>query len=265
MKKLASELYDLLQIIAPSGKEERVIRYIKPKLEKCLDHVWIDHYGNLLGELQCGTGNGPTILLSAHMDSVDNVEPDREVLMEGDILYSSAGILGADDRAGMAIVMAVIRHVGATAFNGKLKVAFTREEEIGRRGSQELDTAWLHDVELAIVVDRRGNRDIVTSFADVQPFCHPSVGRFFEEAGRMCRMPDWKAVRGGISDACTFASYGINSVNLSAGYQNEHTPQEFVRITSCKETVQLILTALDMVGKRGMKLKNFCSLTGSVI
>lgn len=265
MKKLASELYDLLQIIAPSGKEERVVRYIKPKMEKWLDHVWTDHYGNLLGERQCGTGNGPTILLSAHMDSVDGVEPDREVLREGDMFYSSAGILGADDRAGMAIVMAVIRNVGATAFNGKLKVAFTREEEIGRRGSQAMDSAWLHDVELAIVVDRRGNRDIVTSFAEVQSFCHPSVGTFFEEVGRMCGMPDWKATRGGISDACTFASYGINSVNLSAGYQYEHTWDEFVSIPSCKETVLLIVSALDMVGKRGMQLQNFCSLTGSVI
>lgn len=85
--------------------------------------------------------------ISTHMDSVDGVEPDREVLREGDIFYSSVGILGADDRAGMAIVMAVICNLGATAFNGKPKVAFTREKEIGRRGSQALDTAWLQDVE----------------------------------------------------------------------------------------------------------------------
>jgi di/tripeptidase len=81
------------------------------------------------------------------------------------------------------------------------------------------------------------------------------VGQFFEEAGRLCGMPDWKAVSGGISDACTFASYGINSVNLSAGFQYEHTWDEFVSITSCKETVRLIATALDMAGKSGVRVR----------
>ncbi|MFM1655404.1 M20/M25/M40 family metallo-hydrolase [Brevibacillus sp. B_LB10_24] len=255
MNKLALELYDLLQIAAPSGKEERVVRYIKPRMEQILERVFLDRYGNLLGERTYKTGQGPTILLSAHMDSVAGIEPGRKVIRDQDIYYASKGILGADDRAGMAIVLAVIRNLARSSFNGKVKVAFTREEEIGRKGSQALDQAWLGDVELAIVVDRRGNRDIVTSYADVQPFCHPSVGQFFEEAGRLCGMPDWKAVRGGISDACTFASYGINSVNLSAGFQYEHTWDEFVSITSCKETVQLITTALDIAGKSGVRVQ----------
>ena len=264
MNKLASELYELLQIVAPSGQEERVVRYIKPKLERELDRLWLDDYGNLLGERRCGRGDGPVILLSAHMDSVDGLEPDREVLRSGDLFYASCGVLGADDRAGMAIVMAVIRNVGTTSFDGTLKVAFTREEEIGRRGSRALDPAWLDDVALAIVVDRRGNRDIVTSYADVQPFCHPAVGHFFEKVGRLCGMPDWKAVKGGISDACTFAAYGINSVNLSAGYRHEHTWDEVVSITSCQETAQLIVKALDIVGTESVDVQNLCSLTGAV-
>lgn len=253
MNKLESELYELLQFVAPSGREERVIRYIMPKMKQVMDRVFLDHYGNLLGEIHCGTGVGPTLLLCAHMDSVDSVAPEREVLRDGDILYSSAGILGADDRAGMAIVMAVIRNFGTTAFNGKLKVAFTREEEIGRKGSQAMDPAWLQDVALAIVVDRRGNRDIVTSFSNIQSFCHPAVGQFFEEAGRRSGMPDWKCVQGGISDSCTFASLGINSVNLSAGYDHEHSWDEYVCITASKETARLILAGLDRVGRRGIE------------
>ncbi|MGG0940175.1 M20/M25/M40 family metallo-hydrolase [Brevibacillus centrosporus] len=254
MKKIETELYELLQIIGPSGQEEEVIHYIRPRMEKVLEHVHLDDYGNLLGETICGSGAGPTILLCAHMDTVDWLAPEREVIREGDVLTSSAGILGADDRAGMAIVMAVVRNVRATDFSGRLKVAFTREEEVGRYGSKAMERDWLNDVDLAIVVDRRGNRDIVTSRGQIQPFCDPAVGSFFEQAGVAAGMPDWKAVQGGISDACTFASCGINSVNLSAGYLYEHTEKERVDLNWVKETTKLILIALDMLGNQEERL-----------
>ncbi|MED4909405.1 M20/M25/M40 family metallo-hydrolase [Brevibacillus centrosporus] len=247
MKKIETELYELLQIIGPSGQEEEVIRYIRPRMEKVLEHVHLDDYGNLLGESVCGSGAGPTVLLCAHMDTVDWIVPGREVKRDGDVLTSSEGVLGADDRAGMAIVMAAVRNVRATDFSGRLKIAFTREEEVGRCGSKAMDRDWLSDVDLAIVVDRRGNRDIVTSRGQVQPFCDPAVGVFFEQAGAAAGMPDWRAVQGGISDACTFACYGINSVNLSAGYLYEHTEQERVDLRWVKETTKLILTALDLM------------------
>ncbi|MED4785231.1 M20/M25/M40 family metallo-hydrolase [Brevibacillus choshinensis] len=254
MKKIEAELLELLQIVGPSGEEEEVVRYMKPRMEQVLERVYLDSYSNLLGELVCGSGAGPTILLCAHMDTVNWMVPGRQVLRDGDVFTSSAGILGADDRAGMAIVMAVVRNVGATNFHGRLKLAFTREEEIGRYGSKAMDRAWLNDVDLAVVVDRRGNRDIVTSRGNIQPFCDPSVGAFFEHAGTAAGMPDWRAVQGGISDACTFASYGINSVNLSAGYLYEHTEKERVDLNWVKETTKLILTALDMLGNQEERL-----------
>ncbi|WP_246011138.1 M20/M25/M40 family metallo-hydrolase [Brevibacillus nitrificans] len=254
MKKIESELCELLQIIGPSGEEEEVIRYIQPRMEKVLEHVHLDVYGNLLGETVCGSGAGPTVLLCAHMDTVDWIVPGREVIREGDVFTSSAGVLGADDRAGMAIVMAVVRNVRSTEFSGRLKVAFTREEEVGRYGSKAMDREWLNDVDLAIVVDRRGNRDIVTSRGQIQPFCDPAVGAFFEHAGAAAGMPDWRMVPGGISDACTFASYGINSVNLSAGYLDEHTEQEREDLRWVRETTNLILTALGMLEQQVERL-----------
>lgn len=184
-------MFELLQIVGPSGQETEVVRYIQPRMEKILDRVHSDSYGNVLGDLVCGTGEGPTILLCAHMDTVDWIKQGREVLRDGDVFYSSKGNLGADDRAGMAIVMAVARNVRSTHFNGRLKFAFTREEEIGRYdGSQAMEWPWLNDVGLAIVVDRRGSRDIVTSHGNKQRFYHPTVGKFFEKAGVVAGMPN---------------------------------------------------------------------------
>jgi hypothetical protein len=66
-----------------------------------------------------------------------------------------------------------------------------------------------------IVVDRRGTRDIVTSYAGIVPFCDDDYGRIFETAGALASMPDWKMIPDGLSDAKVFAEFGIPSVNLS--------------------------------------------------
>jgi di/tripeptidase len=62
--------------------------------------------------------------------------------------------------------------------------------------------------------------------------------------GERAGMSGWRAVAGGISDAMTFASRGIPSVNLSAGYYYPHTEQEYVDAAASFETALLILEAL---------------------
>jgi di/tripeptidase len=66
----------------------------------------------------------------------------------------------------------------------------------------------------------------------------------FEEAGTLAGMEDWKITLGGVSDALVFAEFGIPSVNLSAGYQNEHKPTETVDYKSTFETVLLVESVL---------------------
>lgn len=57
-------------------------------------------------------------------------------------------------------------------------------------------------------------------------------------------MDDWKIIPGGISDAMVFLVYGIPSVNLSAGYKNEHQETETVDYKSTFETVLLVESIL---------------------
>lgn len=246
MKELKKQLIQLLNIQAPSGKEGKVVNYVKPILEKLTDKCWLDDYGNLLAEKKVGTGEGATIILSAHMDTVQNIQKGRKVIEKDGVFRSTKGVLGADDRAGIAIILAVLRNIGKTSFNGNIKVAFSREEEIGCVGASQIDPAWYKGSDLAIVVDRRGNRDIVTGCGNA--FCSDAVGKFFEECGAMLDM-DWVAKEGGISDAVVFSENGVNSVNLSAGYFNEHTEKETVHLAYMKDTVNLILQALALVNQ----------------
>ncbi|MGV4321268.1 M20/M25/M40 family metallo-hydrolase [Bacillus mojavensis] len=238
MKKLKDQLMELLSIYAPSKEEAPVTKYVVPILKMNEFSVNIDDYGNVLAEKKMGTGDGATVLLSAHMDTVFNVYPDRELLDDGDIIISSKGALGADDRAGIAIILTVLRNFDQISFDGIIKIAFSKEEEIGCVGAKKIDPEWYKDVDLAIVVDRRGNSDIVVGCMDA--FCSDTVGTFVEECAKMSDM-NWNAVEGGISDAMIFSGNGINSINLSAGYYNEHTEREYVCIEDMKRTIQLIM------------------------
>src|SRR5690606_18537963 len=138
-----------------------------------------------------------------------------------------------------------IRQLQAGDFHGKLKVAFSREEETGCIGSQCISTTWLNDIDLAIVVDRRANRDIV--IGNVIAFCSDEVGEFMEYVADTLNQSDWACVEGGMSDAAIFATRGINTVNLSAGYYDEHTVKEAVSLLNMEDTVGLIMQALKLV------------------
>ncbi|WP_158299205.1 M28 family peptidase [Paenibacillus antri] len=237
--RFAEGLVELLEIPGESGSEERIRRAAIAKLRRHADDLFVDRAGNVCAAILCG--EGPTVLLSAHMDVFSEIEPERRIVRRGTELSSSEGILGADDRAGMAVILELCRRVHRTNFNGTLKVALTVREEIGLEGSQALDAAWLEDVRGAIVVDRRGTRDIVTSCGRVIPFCSEAYGRLFEAAGALAGMPDWRVTPGGSSDAKVLATeFGIPSVNLSAGYRHEHTSSETVDYLATYQTVKLI-------------------------
>lgn len=249
MKKMKKQLINLLNIHATSGNEAPVRKYLKPILTNLMDVVKVDSYGNLLAEKKCGNGNGATVLLSAHMDTVKGVLADRKLIITEDgIIMSNKGALGADDRAGIAIILTVLRNLNKLNFNGTIKVAFSREEEIGCVGASKIDPNWYKDVDLAIVVDRRGNRDIVVGCCGMA-FCSDSVGYFMEDVAKLVDMPDWKCVEGGISDAIVFAEHGINSINLSAGYMNEHTANEYVSLKDMRNTVRLILQTIAVINR----------------
>ncbi|WHY03298.1 M20/M25/M40 family metallo-hydrolase [Neobacillus sp. DY30] len=237
-----SLLIECLTIPGVSTDESRFRSRMRNKLSPLLDHTFIDRKGNLLGFVQLG--DGPTVLLSAHLDTVKEIVEGREIIEDNSILRSSEGILGADDRAGVAAILEILSRVKKTNFRGTLKVAFTVEEEIGCQGSRAIDQDFLEDVDAAIVIDRRGNRDIVTSWSYYVPFCPEEYGRLFEKAGKLAGMDDWKVTPGGISDAMVFAEFGIPSVNLSAGYQNEHKETETVDYKSTFVTVLLVESVL---------------------
>nr|MBO2482113.1 peptidase M20 [Bacillaceae bacterium] len=243
LEKLKQRLMPLLRIQGVSGREHVIRQWLHRYLRSRADWLKTDEYGNLLAAIHCG--EGPVIALSAHMDTVKSFHPYRTMIENGTTLKSSSGILGADDRAGIAVILEIIDFIRHSRFQGTLKIAFTVEEEIGCLGSRHIDPTFLQDVDTAIVADRRGTRDIVTSYAGIVPFCPDEYGRIFETAGALAGMPDWKMTHGGLSDAKVFAEFGIPSVNLSVGYEHEHTEFETLDCKATLETVLLLETVFE--------------------
>ena len=241
-------LEELLMVPGASGAEGPIRKLVMEKLAPHVDRMTVDHYGNILAEKTYGRGNGPTILLNAHLDVVEELVENREIVKDNGVWSSSEGILGADDRAGVAVLLEVAKSLRqARGFSGKVKYIFTVEEEIGLIGARNVAEYFLWDVDAAMVVDRRGTGDIVTSCRGGESFCNAAYGEWIERQAMEAGLDGWRCTVGGSSDTRIWAQHGIQSVNLSAGYYHEHTEAEILDVNACYNTVKLVKTALKNV------------------
>lgn len=97
---------EVCEIPAPTFHEERRAAWFKDRFIKLgLKNVRIDKVGNVLGE-RPGKGNGPVLVLAAHLDTVFPIETDVKTKREASII-KAPGI--GDDCRGLAVILAVAR------------------------------------------------------------------------------------------------------------------------------------------------------------
>ncbi len=86
-----------------------------------------------------GNTPGPTVMLCAHMDTVGPTEGMMPVLRDGVIYSNGETVLGADDKAGIAIILAVLADLKDGGVpHPDLEVVFTVQEEVGLFGAKHL-------------------------------------------------------------------------------------------------------------------------------
>ena len=164
MSTLPARLYQtLLELVAlpsTSGHEEQVRAYLEQRLEQSGLSSRVDTAGNLITTLP---GQGRPLLLNAHMDRVPPGLAHTPVLRDG-VLYSDGTTnLGADDAAGIAIVLEILTRVIEEHLpHPPLVIVFTVEEEVGLRGASAFDpTPW--SVSEGIVFDNAFEAGVVVS------------------------------------------------------------------------------------------------------
>ncbi|AOT00378.1 hypothetical protein ESP131_08945 [Exiguobacterium sp. U13-1] len=111
LQRFRKRLLRWLAIPGQSRREQMVRSRVQQAVRRFADDSFVDEKGNLL--VTYHQGEGPVILLSAHLDTVDRIDSYRTLFQEGTILTSSNGILGADDRVGIAAILELMERISA--------------------------------------------------------------------------------------------------------------------------------------------------------
>ncbi|MCX6781221.1 MAG: M20/M25/M40 family metallo-hydrolase [Candidatus Magasanikbacteria bacterium] len=149
-----------LELIAIDGifpYEAAVIEYVRERLSTKNVPVIADDFGNLIIKIP---GRGDAVLLSTHLD-IPEPQPNVKFIEDGDWITSDgSGILGADPKTGLAILIefAIDRfaEVAAGIYAGApLDIVLTRGEETGLLGARALDYSLI-DAKIGLVLDEDG-------------------------------------------------------------------------------------------------------------
>ena len=123
----------ITEIPAPPFKEEaRAKAYLAMFKERGLTDAEIDEEGNVLG-LRKGTGDGPLVVVSAHLDTVFPEGTEVKVRREGDKLHAP-GV--GDDSAGLATQLALIDAMKAGGIRTRSDILFVGT--VGEEGLGDL-------------------------------------------------------------------------------------------------------------------------------
>jgi hypothetical protein len=195
--------------------QKEVIKYVKDIL-KSKKISFKEYCGNLYSIRFQGL---PVFV--AHMDTVNDFDMKKQLVFDKElqILSRQDGILGADDKAGVNLILNHIENVN---------FILTIDEEIGALGMQELvDKSKLLDdliefnVSCAIELDRKGTNDIL---GDTHGYCGKDLQVQLENA-----LPGYLGNVGVFTDIDYLCDI-IASTNISVGYFNQHSKNEYLDV-----------------------------------
>ena len=132
---------DLCRILSPSWEEAACAERVAAELRAMGLEVERDEAGNLLARVR-GRGER-TILLCAHLDTVPPVAPIEPVLVDDGWENANAGILGADNKSAVAMILEVARRCSVEGSPVGLELLFTVAEEVGLQGAKRFDASKL--------------------------------------------------------------------------------------------------------------------------
>jgi len=139
---ITQSLIELVGISSTSRHEEHVRAYLERRLADLGIPSQMDAAGNLIAALP---GEGRALMLNAHMD---RVPPGRghQPVIHGGIMYSDGETnLGADDAAGITIVLDILTQLVAREQpHPPIVAVFTVQEEVGLLGASAFDPSPWH-------------------------------------------------------------------------------------------------------------------------
>ncbi len=159
-RHLSATFAELCRIESPSGHErpcaERVIAELRALgltvTEDDAATAAGSDCGNLLARIpagdagatpDAGAAGARSLLLCAHLDTVPLTAEVDPVVVDGFWENANDGILGADNKAAVAVLLALARHVRSEGSPVDVEMLFTVGEEVALAGSRAFDVTSL--------------------------------------------------------------------------------------------------------------------------
>lgn len=173
-KRVVKRFIDYVKIPSPSGKEEAFADYLCQEIKELGLKTYQDKIGNIYINIK---GNNPCsnpILLNAHIDTVVHDTEIVPQIRSGTITSKGDTILGADNKAGVAVIMEVLNWIIENKIkHPDIQVIFTVQEEIGLKGAKQIVPGWIMP-NIGYVLDG-GAIDIIHNAAPSQINIHAEV------------------------------------------------------------------------------------------
>ncbi len=180
LDELRDLFVSLAEIPSPSGEEramaDAVRRFVREIGWEAVEDESAAQTGCGCGNLVVrvagcgGAGGGTPIALCAHLDTVPLDHAPVAIVADDEVRSDGTTILGADDKAAVAVLLMLLRDLSAEAPPAGVEVIFTAGEELALRGVRGLDIAGLA-ARAAFVLDSEGAPGaVITAAPTVKTF-----------------------------------------------------------------------------------------------
>jgi len=223
---------DLTSQTYPHGHEKELLSILPEYLTE-------DKHGNYYHQI----GENPSTMFTCHLDTASSKKSIVNHVINGTIIQTDgSSILGADDKAGVVVLLYMMEH------NISGLYYFFIGEERGCVGSRSLSSEHskqpIESIKKVISFDRRGTDSVITHQLGGR-CCSETFGKeLSRELNNAERDFNYKNDNTGIyTDSAQFTEIYPECTNISVGYNYEHSSSEFQDIEHleklCKATVKI--------------------------
>ncbi|PTG20227.1 tripeptidase T [Staphylococcus chromogenes] len=183
-ERLVQTFIELVKIDSETGHEEKIQPILKDKflslgLEVKEDNAKaLTNFGanNLICTLKANEDGHDKIYFTSHMDTVEPGQNIQPIIKDDGYIYSDGTtVLGADDKAGLAVILEVLTLIKENNLpHGQLQFVITVGEESGLVGAKALDASLL-DADYGFAIDASVPGGDITIGAPYQMKMHAQI------------------------------------------------------------------------------------------
>lgn len=228
-----NNLYYLLRKVRYFGTEESTFFELGFKKEQ----AYYDTFGKFMfGYVSVGTSN---TMFTCHLDTVENkrIGTNKAIYLDSkkNHIFANNQVLGADDGAGVALLCHMIENEVAGHY------FFFAGEELGGTGSNYLARNFSKlfpslKLDKAIAFDRKGTNDVVISQFWGQCCSESFALALCKELGT-----EYEPAHGSFTDTANFVDFIPECTNISIGYYNEHSKDEYLDLGYLQRLAKKVL------------------------